>query len=95
MDCLRRLFEISERERNHELLLSMKNLQELGANPFSHIVSVLPCHFPSEVVKGKHFVLANLLKSLLGGSSQAEAASKPLVWSDHLPLTVHDLKPIP
>ena len=34
LDRIRRLLEITERERNHELLLFAKNLQELGANPF-------------------------------------------------------------
>ena len=63
------LLEIIERERHHELLFSMKNLQELGANPSPYIVPVLPCPFPNEVVKGENFVLIDLLKSLPGGSS--------------------------
>ena len=60
--CL--LIKITEREHHHELLLSMKNLQDLGANLFPYIVLVLPRPFPSKVVEGEHFVLANLLKSL-------------------------------
>ena len=69
LDCIRRLLEIAERECHHELLLSVKNLQDLGSNPFPYIVPVLFCHLPSEVVKGKHFVLADLLKSLPEGFS--------------------------
>ena len=61
--------EITARERRYELLLSVKNLQELGTSPFSYIVPVLPHPLSNEVVKGEHFVLANLLKSLPGGSS--------------------------
>ena len=61
--------EITARERRYELLLSVKNLQELGTSPFSYIVPVLPHPLPNEVVKGEHFVLENLLNSLPGGSS--------------------------
>ena len=64
LDRICRLLEIIERERHHELLLSMKNLQELGISPFPYIVSVLPRPLPNEVVKGEHFVLVDLLKSL-------------------------------
>ena len=95
LDHICQLLEITERESHHELLLSMKNLQELGANPFLYIVPVLPRPLPIEVVKGEHFVHADLLNSLPGGSSQAEAASKCLVWLDHLPLAVKDPKPFP
>ena len=79
LDHIRQLLEITERERHHELLLSAKNLQDLGVSPFPYIVHVLPCPLPSEVVKGEHFVFADLLKSLLGGSSKEEVVSKPLV----------------
>ena len=67
--CIYRLLEIIERERLHELILSVKNHQELGASPSPYIVHVLPRPLPSVVVKGEHFVLADLLRSLSGGSS--------------------------
>ena len=76
------------REHHHELLLFVKNLQELGASPSPYIIPILPHPLPNKVVKGKHFVLANLLRSLLGGSSQTEAALEPLVRPDHLPLAM-------
>ena len=66
----------------------MKNLHDLGGNPFPYILHVLPRPLPSEVVKGEHFVLTDLLKSLPGGSSQVEAVPKLLVLPDHLPLAV-------
>ena len=56
---------------------------------------VLPCPLPSEVINGEHFVFADLLKSLLGGSTQAEAVPESLVLPDYLPLVVHDPKPSP
>ena len=46
---------------------------------------------PSEVVKGEHFVLPDLLKSLPGGSTQAE----PLVRPDCQPLVVYKPKLAP
>ena len=68
-----RWLEITERERN-ELLLSMKNSQELGSSPFPYIAPVIPRPLPGEVVGGEHFVLTDLLKSILGSSSQAGSA---------------------
>ena len=69
LDLISQFLEITERERNHELFLSVKNLHELGASPFPYIVHVLPRPLPSELVKGEHFVLVDLLKLLLGSSS--------------------------
>ena len=62
------LLEITKRERN-ELLLSVKNLQELGSSPFPYIAPVIPRLLPGEVVRGEHFVLADLLKSIPGSCS--------------------------
>ena len=91
LDHIRRLLEIIERERHHELLLSIKNLQDLGSSPFPYLVTILPRPLPSEVVKGEHFVLADVLKSLPGGSTQAE----PLVRPNCPHLAVQDPKPAP
>ena len=77
LDRIRRILKIIEGERNHELLLYVKNLQELGINPFPYIVPVIPCLFPEELIKGEHFVLTGLLKSIPGSSSQVGAAQEP------------------
>ena len=61
---INRLLEIIEKEHNHELLLSVKNLHELGASPLPYIVLVLPHPLPSELIKGEYFVIADLLKLL-------------------------------
>ena len=71
-----RWLEITERERN-ELLLSVKNSHELGYNPFPYIAPVIPRPLPGEVVGGEHFVLADLLKSISGSSSQVGSAREP------------------
>ena len=68
-----RWLEIIEREHN-ELLLSMKNSYELGSSPFPYIAPVIPRPLPGEVIGGEHFVLADLLNSISGSSSQAGSA---------------------
>ena len=69
LDQIRRLLEITERECNNELLLSVKHLQELGASPFPYIALVIPHLLLEELVKGEHFILTDLLKSIPGSSS--------------------------
>ena len=106
LDRIRWVLEITERECNHELLLFVKNLQELASCPFPYIVLILPRSLLEELVKGEHFVLADLLKSFLGSSSQAGSAQEPraeiaegalvrFVQSDQSPLPVQDPKPAP
>ena len=57
LDRIRRLLEIIKGEHNHELLFSVKNLQDLGASPFHYIDLVIPCPLPKELINGEHFVL--------------------------------------
>ena len=78
LDRISQLLKIIKREHNHKLFLSAKNLQELGASPFPYIIFVLPRSLPVELVKGKHFVLANLLKLIPRSSSQVDSSPKPL-----------------
>ena len=87
LDRINRLLEITERECNHKLPLSVKNMWELGASSFPFIVHVLPCLLPAELIKGKHFVLADHLKLIPGSSSQEDSALEPFVRSDSLPLS--------
>ena len=65
-DHIRWLPEITEGERNHELLLFVKNLQELGVDPFPYIVPIIPRSLPKEIIKGEHCGLADLLKLIPG-----------------------------
>ena len=71
-----RWLEITERERN-ELLLHVKNSHELDFSPFPYIAPVIPRPLAGEVVGGEHFVLADLLKSISGSSSQVGSAREP------------------
>ena len=88
LDCICWLLEIIKRERHHELLLFVNNLQELGASPFPYIVPILSHPLPNEVIKAEPYVLVDLFRSFPGGSSQAEVASEPLVRPAHLPLAM-------
>ena len=69
MENIRQLLEITEVECNHELLLTTKNLRELGPNPFPYIIPVVPRLLPVELIKGEHFVLTDLFKLNPGNSS--------------------------
>ena len=68
-----RLLDITKRKRNEPLLL-VKNSQELGFNPFPYIAPVIPHFLPRVVVRGEHFVFAELLESISGLSSKAGSA---------------------
>ena len=52
LDRIKQLLEIIKREPNHKLLLSAKNLQELGVSPFPYTVLVIPRLLPKELIKG-------------------------------------------
>ena len=92
LDCLNRLLEIIEREHNHEPLLSMRNLQELGASPFPYIVPILPRQLSAKLVKGENFIIVDLLTLIPGSSSQVESTREPLVLPNYLPLSLQDPK---
>ena len=104
MEHIRRLFEIIEVECNHDLLLLVKNLRELDASLFLYIVSVIPCSLLEELVRGEHFFLSDLLKSILGSFSQSrvpeesqaettQEASATFAWPDQSPLNEQDSRP--
>ena len=61
---------------NHELLLTVKNLQELGGSPFPYIIPIVPRSLLAKVIEGEHFVLVDLLKMVLGNSSHAISAQE-------------------
>ena len=88
LDRINWLLEITERECNHELPLSVKNMWELGACSFPFIMHVLPCLLPAELIKGKRFVLTDRLKLIPGSSSQEDSTLEPFVRLDCLPLSV-------
>ena len=76
LENIRRLLEIAKAERNHELLLTMRNLRELTTCAFPYIILVVPHSLPVELIEGEHFVLPDLCKSSLGSSSREVAAQE-------------------
>ena len=80
------LLEISERERHHEILLTVKNLRELSRSPSPYIIPIIRCPLPVEIVEREHYIIADLLNLALGSSSPAknyeiEAVGQELVIS--------------
>ena len=67
---IRRLLEISEQERHHEVL-TVKNLHDLSIYPFPYSVLIILCPLPLKIMEGEHFVTADLLNLILGSSSSA------------------------
>ena len=76
---IRRLLEIFEQERHHEVLLTMKNLHNLSHHPSPYLVPNIPRPLPLEVVEGEHFVAADLLSLISGGSSPAKEAESEVM----------------
>ena len=73
---IRRLLEISEQERNHEVLLTVKNLHDLSCHPSPYNVLIILSPLLSEIVEGEHFVVVGLLSLIPGGSSPTKEAEK-------------------
>ena len=71
---IRRLLKISEKERHHEVLLTVKNLHDLSRHPSPYTVPIIPRPLPSEVVESEHFVATDLLSLIPSGSSPAREA---------------------
>ena len=84
----------------------MKNLWELGTIHFPYIVPVILHSLPEELIRGEHFILADLLRSISGSSSQAkstketqaespEGASVSFAQPDQTPLAVQEQESAP
>ena len=76
---IQKLQEISERERHHEILLTVRNLCELSCSPSPYIISVLPCPLPIEIVEGEHYIIADLLNLAPGSSSPVNTSKTETV----------------
>ena len=68
---IKKLLEISKRERHQKILLTVKNLRELSLNPSPYILPIIPRPLPKEIVEGEHYVIADLLTLVSGSSSLA------------------------
>ena len=60
IEKIRRLLEISERERHYQVLLTRENISVVRHNPASYTLLIIPRLLPSNVVEGEHFVLTDV-----------------------------------
>ena len=97
------LLEITEREAQRAPLVS-EEIVGVRLQPLSLHSPVIPRSLPRESVRGEHFVLADILKSIPGNFSQARYAREPqteivegalvsFVRSDQSPFGERDSQP--
>ena len=79
---IKKLLEISEWEQHHVILLSVKNLRELSRNPSPYTLPVIPRPLPTEVVKGEHYVITDLLTLIPNSSSPTQAFETEVVGQE-------------
>ena len=78
------MLEISKLEQHQEVLITLKNLDDLSRNLAPYSVPVILRPLPTEIVEGEHYVTADLLNLLPGSASpgresEIEEASWELV----------------
>ena len=66
---IRRLLEVSKRERHCKVLLTPENISAVRHNPAPYNLMVIPRPLPLDVVKGEHFVVADLRRLVSRGAS--------------------------
>ena len=71
IEKIRRLLEISQRERHYHVLLTRENISVMRHNLASYTFPVIPRSLPSSIVKGEHFVLADVRCLVLGSVSSS------------------------
>ena len=69
LEKIRSLLKISEPERHYEVLLTLKNLDDVRRILALYSLSIIPHLFPSEIADGEHFVTTDLLSLITGSSS--------------------------
>ena len=79
LEKIHRLLEVSEQERNCEILLTLKNLADVIQSPAPYSLPIIPRSLSLEIVEGEHFVTSDLLSLLAGrapstGDPKAEAS---------------------
>ena len=70
------LLEISEQKRHYKVLLTLDNISVVRCNPAPYTLPVIPRPLPSDIVEGKHFVIADLRRLI---SSSARPFGDPVV----------------
>ena len=68
---IRRLLEVSERERHYNVLLTLENISAVRHNPAPYTIPIIPRPLPSKVVEGEHFIVADLRRLVSRGASSS------------------------
>ena len=71
IEKIRRLLEISERERHCEVLLTSENISAVISNPTPYTLPAIPRPLPSNVVEGEHLVIADLRRLASSSASSS------------------------
>ena len=71
IEKIRRLLEISKRERHYQVLLTRENIASLRRNPDPYTLPVIPRPLPSNVVEREHFVLIDVRRLVSGSASSS------------------------
>ena len=71
IEKIRRLLEISERERHYQVLLTRENISAMRHNPAPYTLPIIPWPLPSNVVEGEHFLLADVRRLASEGASSS------------------------
>ena len=69
---IRRLLEVSERERHCKVLLMPENISSVRHNPAPYNLPAIPCPLQPDVVEGEHFVVADLQRLVSHGTSSSK-----------------------
>ena len=81
LEKIRRLLEVFKQERHCEVLLTLKNLDDVRQSPAPYSLPIIPRSLPLEIVDGEHFVTFDLLSLLVGsapsiGDPEAESLNQ-------------------
>ena len=71
IEKIRRLLEISERERHYQVLLTRENISALRHKSSPYTLPVIPRPLSSNVVEGEHFVLVDVRRLVFGSASSS------------------------
>ena len=81
IEKIRRLLEISERERHYQVLLTPENISVVRRNQAPYTLLVIPQPLPSHIVEGEHFVIADLRRLVsCSASSSRDPVIKTSSW---------------
>ena len=72
IEKIRRLLDISERERHYQVLLTRENISTVRHNPAPYTLPVIPRSLPLNVMEGEHFVIADVRRLVSGSASSSK-----------------------